>query len=270
MITLWDNESQEEISSLDLLGVEGIAYSTARDRLFLITSDRVVLWDYLNEITRVEIDRYNADFRCIDISPDGYYLATGGDVDSEVDNVVYGVGYWSLSAKVRIRNFIGYSTSLKQVSFSPDGEQLATVSKSGEMIVWNINNGKRLYKLDRKVDRIIYSTDGRWLAASSLRRYIDDGKGALIILDTRNWLAKSGFGIGSAEINVMAFSPSGEQLALGLTDHQVIILGFNDESQTASFDVHSASVIALSYLGDEETLISGDNNGNIIIWKVND
>ncbi|MGD1808859.1 AAA-like domain-containing protein [Dapis sp. BLCC M126] len=62
-------------------------------------------------------------------SPDGRTLAAAAD---------YTVKLWSLEGK-ELHTFIGHSDIVNNVSFSPDGKILASGSKDGSVILWNLN-----------------------------------------------------------------------------------------------------------------------------------
>jgi WD40 repeat protein len=71
---------------------------------------------------------------------------------------------------VLLRTFQGHSKAVNNLAFSPDGNQLASVSDDASVRIWEVNTGKELRVLrghgGSYVRGIAFSPDGKWLASA--------------------------------------------------------------------------------------------------------
>jgi len=101
-------------------------------------------------------------------SPDGkkllFYRMPKGEV---LDNNRYGL-YELVIADPDGSNLVSYGSEFPWASWSPDGRQLACLSKAGIQIV-DVATRKVLRKLDRKgmVEQLFWSPDGKWLTGTA-------------------------------------------------------------------------------------------------------
>jgi WD40 repeat protein len=81
---------------------------------------------------------------CVAFSPDGRLLATGEiGWDSKTSHHSGNVRLWDLSTRREQAVFKGHSDWVSALSFSPDGQTLASASWDGSVILWNTESGAR-------------------------------------------------------------------------------------------------------------------------------
>ena len=155
------------------------------------------IWN-LQEKRRVSVLHHRSSVLDVDISPNGKLLATaaGGSVQ-----------IWTIAGSL-VRTFSG-TTGVDHVTFSPDGQRLATADLDRSIRLWDLATGREISSLKGHTDdvtAIAFSPDGRRLASGSLDRTV------------RLWDVQSGrelFDLGghSGTISFLAFSPDGRWLA---------------------------------------------------------
>jgi dipeptidyl aminopeptidase/acylaminoacyl peptidase len=85
--------------------------------------------DRLGDEARIILTGHSDLVRCVDWSPDGKFLVTGGN-----DNTVK---TWDGSTGQEIATLRGHTDQVNDVKWCPDGRQLATVG-NGTVKVWNV------------------------------------------------------------------------------------------------------------------------------------
>lgn len=123
-------------------------------------------------------------------------LATGGN-DGQI-------AIWDIQRRSCVNRLPGGAVS---VSWHPDGQQLASASQSGAVMIWDAVSGMLLHELHDHLDTVVcvhYSPDGRWLASAS-----DDHT-------LRLWNADTAESCGMVELPTqildLAFSPDSQHL----------------------------------------------------------
>jgi eukaryotic-like serine/threonine-protein kinase len=174
---------------------------------------RVAIFSYARDATLVYdlpqarlIGSFAAYAQGMTLSDDGTRLAM-----SDGDDVVV----WNVDLGKRIARFRGHTSSVVSLQFSPDGNWLASGSKDRHVRLWHLEERREpvVFTGHRdEVTAVAFSPDGRLLASGD-----QDG-------ELKFWfLAESAELIsieGSAAIGHLAFSPSGDHLAVQ-TQHQI-------------------------------------------------
>ena len=143
-------------------------------------------------------------------SPDGSLLAVAG-----------GIGIWLYDAETgeELNLFTGHTDYVYSVSFSLDGEMLASGSWDGTVRLWDVATGAAIRTLTGHTDRVnsvSFSPGGEMLASGSL-----DGT-------VRLWDVATGAAIRTLtghtdRVYGVSFSPDGEMLASGSLDGTVLL-----------------------------------------------
>jgi WD40 repeat protein len=121
------------------------------------------------------IDAHKGWIRSIDVSPDGKFIATGGN-----DNMVR---LWSAADGKLVRELPGHARHVYSVAFHPEGQFLLSGDLVGVLKQWEVGTGKLARTFDAKplhtyeggqqvdyggVRSLAFSPDNKWLAAGGL------------------------------------------------------------------------------------------------------
>ena len=156
-------------------------------------------------------------------------------------------------------------TSVRNISFSPDGSTLAAVTgdfRDGTVLLWDVNTGKlKTFPVSRSIYSVAFSPDGNTLAIGGNWR-------------TDIWNANTGapihtFSKISCRIESVAFSPDGNTLAGGGSDGIVrlwdIKTGTKKQIPTGNF-----GDMRVAFSPDGNTLATvSDIGGAVLLWDVN-
>jgi WD40 repeat protein len=120
---------------------------------------------------------------------------------------------------------ISPDSTLLAVGINGDNSQSAV--PRGGIEVWDTASGRlsrRLLSGDR-VHCVAFSSDGSTLASGAAKRLPDDTVTSEVILfDTKSWSGVTRLQTEGSEIGELRFSPDGEFLAGGLSEHGIIMV----------------------------------------------
>ena len=186
----------------------------------------------------------------LDLSKDGRYLAVATDIGVWIHDVATSRAVALLPA-----------ASVGSVSFSPDGETLASTGW-GEIELWHVATGTRIGILDRYqlyFPKAVFSPDGGILASGQ-----NDGSVLLWDVSSREEVAVLD---GHTEkVGSLAFSPDGNTLASASEDETVRLWDVKTQKEIASMEMRSGSVTSVAFSPDGGMLAAGSWGGTVRMW----
>ena len=101
----------------------------------------------------------NSPLRCIDISPNNKWIATGTE-----DGLIH---LWSMQTE---ENYIlrGHTRTVHTIRFSPDGKTIASGSEDGTIRLWDVAERQVYQTLTEHgsgVSSVAFSNQGNWLVS---------------------------------------------------------------------------------------------------------
>ena len=224
-------------------------------------------WWERNEVYDLGDDNYAVAF-----SPDGKYIATGGNGEN--------TSIWEVSSGRELRQTT-HSGTVYAVTFSPDGQYLAT-GDATYVSLWQLSNNELLWSKYQVVPNfspfytsyadylaVAFSPDGKFLATGSTQgvTIIEVNGGADLWGKKRVSSANYSFVTTYASFEAVAYSPNGQYLATGDTLNDAII--WDASNGTIIHQIgHSDKVWEATFSSDGKYLITGDNAGNVSIIEV--
>jgi WD40 repeat protein len=160
--------------------------------------------------------------RAVSFSPDGNYLATGGD---ELVVRIFDTENWELK-----RSFIGHTGSILCMEFSPDSRYLATGSGTDKVIPQN--DGENLTRI--------------W--------DLETGRETLVLQGHRDGVLS------------VSWSQDGGRIATVSDDRTLRIWTFPEGEEIKQMKGHTSGVLDVSWTPDETRLITGSRDYKIKVW----
>ena len=243
--------------------VEYMSYSPDGNTLVVTTDRGIFLWDVATGEIR---DRLvgNVLNPHTAISPDGKTLATG--------RLLWDISTGTL--RNSLEGFLGRigSLSIKNVSFSPDGNTLA-IAEFNSVMLFNVATSELMHTLTGHVGRpqdvtsISFSPDSSTLATGSAYDFIDPvEKGELFLWDVATGQQKMNFSKYRGNVYSLSFSPDGTTLAAG-TDDALHLIDAKTGEIFNTFPKKSGIVYSLSFSPDGKTLATGSDD-KVRLWNV--
>jgi WD40 repeat protein len=137
---------------------------------------------------------------------------------------------WEAETGKELHSLTGHEGGVYSVSWSPDGNRLATASNDGTVRVWDAGSGGQLLTITviaegsrSQVWNASWSPDGHWLASGS-----DDGTARIWDANTgKELLTLRGH---SCAVTSVAWSPDSKRLVIGSEDHTAKVWAIGRES----------------------------------------
>jgi len=204
------------------------------------------------------------------------------------------------------RRFVGHTSGVLSVAFSPDGKTIASGDSGGGLRLWDAASGQALHSLaghTDEVDALAFSRDGRMLLSGSydqtvrlwdvatgkeLRQF--DGEpgyvtgvafspddktavssgydGELILWNVADGRKITQFEESGEVLYSVAFSPNGKSILAASADHRMHLWDIASETQIRSFTGHTGEVNIAAFSPDGKTIISASDDQTLRLWDV--
>ncbi|MBD2194625.1 MULTISPECIES: WD40 domain-containing protein [Calothrix] len=188
-------------------------------------------------------------------SPDGKLLATS--IDHEIC-------LWSVTNIKQIVTYMGHTSWVQSLAFSPDGNILASGSNDQTVRLWNIHTGQCLKTLRGHtswVQSLAFSPDGNILASGGKDQIVK-----LWRIDTGECLQTlSGH---SNRVIFIAFTANGETLVSGSEDQTVRVWDVLTGECLRVLKIPINWVLAIALSPDGQTLATGSDRTTVKFWDL--
>ncbi len=190
--------------------------------------------------------------------PSQNQLATGGR-----DNAVR---LWDSTTGNETAILSGHSNWITSLAYSPDGTVLASGGRDNMIWMWNVETQTSLRLIEdhqAEIKAMTFTPDGSFFISG-------DMNGIIRFEPTGNPASTQIFENFGGGIWSLAMSPDGKTLAVGSDDSTIWMIGLWDDDGTwvTPLEEHKTPVTSLTWSDDSTQLLSGEQNGHVILWDV--
>ncbi|MBD2065985.1 tetratricopeptide repeat protein [Leptolyngbya sp. FACHB-671] len=258
--------------------VRSVAISPDGQILASSSVDKTIkLWNLETGELLYTLEGHSSAVISVAFSPDGTTLASAsnlavGDGNIKLWNVETGTLQQSLG-----KGLLSFRVSC--VTFSPDGQALASGNIDATIKLWQLNSGKVHSTLKGHgwdVNSVAFSRDGQILVSGSL-------DGAIKIWNWRtrellhtlnrpspsdligSWVSWFDSSVGA--IWSVAISPDGQMIASGGSDQPIMLWNAGTGKLVRTLTEHSGTVFCVTFSPNGKLLASGGDDNTLRIWN---
>ncbi len=272
-------------------GIKDLTFSKDGNQLVSLTrAGKIIIWNYLNEISKITRDENWSSLRRVIFSADSKRLAvqndlphieiwdsaTGQRLDTYPGQILPGTSFstnnnyiaaiednrvqiYDLDGPIHTISWPNQSLNY-HISFSSDSKILAA-SNQRSLTLWSVNNGNELdpvLKIDRNC-QTAYSEDLSFLAS---------GSNVGIFFDEQ--VAKNLCGIAKPPYTISSdFSEDGKFLAFGLETKKIELWeDVNNFQERIELQDGNGKVMSVAFSPDGQLLATGNEDGKVRIWDM--
>eukprot|EP00924_Labyrinthula_sp_SR-Ha-C_P006193 maker-scaffold_63-augustus-gene-0.0-mRNA-1 protein AED:0.10 eAED:0.10 QI:0/0/0.5/1/0/0.33/6/394/538 len=226
-LRLWDLATGETTKSFvgHTKDVLSVAFSFNNRQIISASRDKTIkVWNTLGECKyTIKDDSHTEWVSCVRFSPrendDPLIVSCGWDKLVKV---------WQMSTCKLVENLVGHEGYLNTVTVSPDGSLCASGGKDGIAQLWDLQEGKSLYRLEAGdvIHSLVFSPNRYWLCAATgnvIKVWDLESKNVLceLTLMSEEELKGRGKKFTPPHCASLAWSADGTTLFAGCTDNKI-------------------------------------------------
>ncbi len=252
LATSADAPAPKPVHTFEAPGLRGAAFSPTErllvtwEQRFKEQPGRVILWEMTIGKKRRELTEHDGEVWGASFSLDGSRLAACGQ--SAEDTTTY---VWDVKSGKKIVQ-VSSKYGMSRVTFSPNGQSLATSGTDRIVRVWDIKSQKVIasHTCDEMVNTVAFSPDGRLLVAGC-----DDG--AVWVWGEDGQPKGRKLRAHAQDVRAVVFSPDGKLLVSGSLDRTCIVWKTEDWKPAKVLEPAQSGVFCLAFSRDGKMLAAG-------------
>ncbi|MGH3888191.1 MAG: LpqB family beta-propeller domain-containing protein [Pseudonocardiaceae bacterium] len=268
-VALWDVALRKRIATLaDDTGYIGTPVFSPDGRILATSgldrtthsypTGKVILWDVATHRQMGVLSGDNPMDR-IRFSPDGRIIAVADGLD---------ISLWDVARRSRLGTLTsGHGRGVLDLSFSPDGQTLASGGHDARLVLWDVAKRTQLAAWTRNgdVSAVAFSPDGRVLAAGD-----DSATIGLWDVAQRTLLHNLAGGHTSAVFDI-SFSPDGRRIASGGNDGRIILWNKGQLNPLVLATLpHAIDDLSPGHtaFSPDATILAASTGPDVVLWDI--
>jgi WD40 repeat protein/predicted Ser/Thr protein kinase len=196
---------------------------------------------------------------------------------------------WTVGQTSAPRILVGENDSLRSLSLTDDGQQVAVGYSSGRIRVWDLTSGRVMLDVWGGGDKnpVAFSPDGTWLLAARALPQLPSSPGMSVhwqppyeiathrlvgrvgeasLVDVTTGHESFSLHGHTDDVTCVAFTPSGDRLVTGSVDGTIRFWDATTGQHVATLTAHLGGVEQIAFSADGRTLVSCGADGVVRLW----
>ncbi|MGE3315781.1 MAG: protein kinase [Planctomycetaceae bacterium] len=165
---------------------------------------------------------------------------------------------------VEVRQLSGHTASISCVAFFPDGERAVSGSHDKTLRIWNVRDGKELFRLNhnRNTTSVAVSPDGSRIASAHIG-------GEVNVWDVATRANVLKIPRSQQLVSAVRFSRDGKSIVFGSRGHFAAVWEIAGKREVKRFETGDTGWIhGVEFLPDGRSALAGTTDGRLIQWSV--
>ena len=268
-VTIWDRDGTLLNTFINLDDANSLSFSSDGKLIALASNKKIKLWK-LGGMVIETLRGHRSNIQGVRFSPDSKLLIASVSTDKTVR-------LWERNPStdlIELKRTLKYQAGLRNVNFTPDGENIITASYDNTMQLWNIQEvldsqkavPQRIFRGHTStVNNLSISPDGKMIASASV-------SGSVILWNLDGTLAGKLLNHGSGFTDV-SFSPDSKKIVSVDAEGWVRLWTINGDL-LQKFQGHNgginAVINAVMFSRDGKFIATASSDKTIKLWKEND
>ena len=172
----------------------------------------------------------------------------------------------------RLLAVCSHGGEVASLAFSPDGQRVVALGRTGTLSAWDGNRGERVFQQSDPAfvgGDVRYSSDGKWLLVTphepgkADKPHVEARQGKVLDAATGQPHGKD---VGAP--GAIAFTPDGQVVAVAMPDGSIEVREVDSGKARMTLPGHAALVTRLVFGPDPDVLASADGTGDVRLWRL--
>ena len=261
LIKIWDLEDNTLIATLrgHSMGINDLVVNDEGSNLFSASKDKTIcMWDIQNKKKLSVFEGSEGPVESLLLTSNQKTLYSCSNEKEKNNNI----RAWDLDDSSLFPFLEGHSQMINDITMTPDGKKLISVGNDRSVIIWDFQTGKQKANLKHhtaKITGVVLNCDATKFVTFS------NQSNEILIWDLKTESLISSI-TNASPVDCLVIAPN-EEFIIGCSDSVIRVIDSKTKILLENYEGHCGNVRAILLIKEPKAVISGGNDGKIMMWK---